>query len=117
HRETILFADAPFQQAEFFHHSADLTSYSQTVARYSDVRENNFSFESAFTGPDYLRVQLEKARDFAAVRSANQLLQAEGYYASFFFLFTMRGSGIPDMATIDRRERQMLRAMHAAFTA
>ena len=117
HREAILFADAPFQQAEFFHHSADLTSYSQTVARYTEVRENNFSFESAFTGPDYLRVQLEKARDFAAVRSANQLLQAEGYYASFFFLFTMRGNGIPDAATIDRRERQMLRAMHAALTA
>ena len=117
HREAILFGDAPFQQAEYFHHSADLTSYSQNVARYSDVRENNFAFESAFTGPDYLRVQLEKARDFATVRDADQLLQAEGYYASFLFLFTMRGTGIPDAATIDRRERQMLRAMHAAFEA
>jgi hypothetical protein len=117
HREMVLFGDAPFQQAEYYHHSADLTSYSQNVARYSEVRENNFSFESAFQGPDYLRVQLEKARDFAAVRDANQLLQAEGYYASFFFLFTMRGSGVPDAAAIDARERQMLRAIESAFTA
>ncbi|MGP8246324.1 MAG: hypothetical protein ACLQVN_17620 [Bryobacteraceae bacterium] len=117
HREMVLFGAAPFQQAEYFHHSADLTSYAQSVARYSEVRENNFSFESAFQGPDYLRVQLEKARDFAAVRDANQLLEAEGYYASFFFLFTMRGSGIPDGATIDTREGRMLRAIGAAFTA
>lgn len=117
HRGMVLFGDAPFQAAEYFHHSADLTSYSQNVARYSDVRDNNFSFESAFQGPDYLRVQLEKARDFATVRDANQLLQAEGYYAGFFFLFTMRGSSVPDEAAIDTRERQMLRAMHAAFTA
>jgi hypothetical protein len=117
HREMVLFGDAPFQQAEYFHHSADLTSYSQNVARYSEVRENNFSFESAFQGPDYLRVQLEKARDFATVRSANQLLEAEGYYASFFFLFTMRGSTVPDGATIDARECRMLRAIGAALTA
>jgi hypothetical protein len=117
HRGMVLFGEAPFQAAEYFHHSADLTSYSQNLARYSDVSENNFSFESAFQGADYLRVQLEKARDFATVRDANQLLQAEGYYASFFFLFTMRGSSVPDEATIDTRERQILRAMHATFAA
>ncbi|MGA2120349.1 MAG: hypothetical protein ABSH56_37205 [Bryobacteraceae bacterium] len=116
HREMVLFGDAPFQQAEYFHHSADLVSYSQTVARYSEVRENNFAFESAFQGPDYLRVQLEKVRDFATVRDANQLLQAEGYYASFFFLFMMRGAHIPDAAMVDARERQMLSAIQAAFT-
>jgi len=117
HRGIVLFGDAPFQAAEYFHHSADLTSYSQNVARYTEVRENNFSFESAFQGPDYLRVQLEKARDFSTVRDANQLLQSEGYYAGFFFLFAMRGSSVPDEAALDWRERQMLRAMHAAFTA
>jgi hypothetical protein len=117
HREMVLFGDAPFQQAEYFHHSADLTSYSQNVARYTEVRENNFSFESAFQGADYLRVQLEKARDFASVRDANQLLEAEGYYASFFFLFTMRGSAVPDAATIEGRENRILRAIQAAFTA
>lgn len=117
HRGMVVFGDAPFQAAEYFHHSADLASYAQNVARYGEVRENNFSFEGAFQGPDYLRVQLEKARDFATVRDANQLLQAEGYYASFFFLFVMRGSTAPDESTIETREREVLRAMHAAFTA
>lgn len=115
HRGLVLFGDGPFQAVEYFRHSADLTSYSQNVARYSEVRENNFAFESAFQGPDYLRVQLEKARDFAAVRDANQLLQAEGYYASFFFLYVMRGTSVPEDAAIDARERQVLRAIHAAF--
>jgi hypothetical protein len=117
HRGAVLFGDAPWRSAEYFRHSADLASYAQSVARYSEVRENNFSFESAFKGPDYLRVQLEKARDMAVVRDANQLLQAEGYYASFFFLFAMRGESIPEETAIEDRQRQMLRAMHAAFTA
>jgi hypothetical protein len=116
-RQLVLFGDAPFQAAEFFRHSADLTSYSQNLARYGEIRDNNFAFDSAFQGPDYLRVQLEKARDFATPRDANQLLQSEGYYASFFFLFALRGNGIPDDAAIDRRERQIMRAMHAMFAA
>jgi hypothetical protein len=59
HREAILFADAPMRMAEYFRQSADLASYSQSLARYLEVRENNYAFESAFQGPDYLRVQLE----------------------------------------------------------
>ena len=34
-RQLVLFGDAPFQSAEFFRHSADLTSYSQNRARCS----------------------------------------------------------------------------------
>jgi len=117
HRGLVLFGDGPFQAVEYFRHSADLTSYSQNVARYTEVRENNFAFESAFQGPDYLRVQLEKARDFAALRDADQLLQSEGYYASFFFLYVMRGTSVPGEAEIDGRERQVLRAMYATFQA
>ena len=116
-RQQVLFGDAPFRFSEFFRHSADLTSYSQNLARYGEIRDNNFAFDSAFQGPDYLRVQLEKARDFASLRDANQLLQSEGYYASFFFLFALRGTGIPDDAVIDQRERQIMRAMHAMFAA
>jgi len=115
HRGAVLFGDAPFAAAEYFHHSVDLASYSQNLARYTEVSENNYSFESAFQGPDYLRVQLEKARDFATLRDADQLLQSEGYYASFFFLFTMRGGTVPDEATIQKRERQMMQAMQAVF--
>jgi len=117
HRGMVMFGDGPFQSSEYFRHSSDLASYAQNLARYTEVSENNYSFESAFQGPDYLRVQLEKARDFAAVRDADQLLQSEGYYASFFFLFTMRGSTIPDEATIEKRERQTMQAMRAAFVS
>ncbi len=116
HREFVLFGAGEWQAEEYFHHSVDLTSYSQNLARYADVRENNFAFESAFQGPDYLRVQLEKARDFATLRDANQLLQSEGFYASFFFLYVMRGS-LPDEVVVTARERQLLSAMQAMFAA
>ena len=117
HRELVLFGDGPFQAVEYFRHSVDLTSYSQNVARYLEVRDNNFSFDSAFQGPDYLRVQLEKARDFAAVRDANQLVQSEGFYASFFFLFVTRGTSVPAESVIAEREQQVLRSLHAMFAS
>jgi hypothetical protein len=116
-RELVLFGDGPFQAVEYFHHSSDLSSYAQNVARYLDVRDNNFSFDTAFQGADYLRAQLEKARDFATVRDANQLLQSEGFYASFFFLFTVRGTAVPAETVIAQRERQLLEAMQAMFAA
>ncbi len=117
HRELIQFGlDTPYRGSEFFRHASDLTSYSQDLARYSDVRDNNFAFAAAFRGPDYLRVQLEKSRDFATLRDANQLLQSEGFYASFFFLFVTRGA-LPDDAVIEDRERQLMRSMQAMFAA
>jgi hypothetical protein len=117
HREEVLFGDGPVKTSEYYRASADLGTYSQSLARYLEVRENNYSFESAFQGPDYLRVQLDKARDFATVRDANQLLQSEGYYASFFFLWVVRGKGVPDDKVLDEREGQVMRAMQAAFQA
>ena len=117
HRELVLFGDGPFKTAEYFHQSSDLGSFSQNVARYLDVRDNNFAFEPAYQGPDYLRVQMEKARDFASLRSADQLLQSEGFYASFFFLWVVRGTSVPAEEMIEERERQVLVAMHAMFGA
>jgi hypothetical protein len=111
----ILFGSNLYQASEYFREAADLATYSQTVARYGEVRDNHYSFDSAFQGPDYLRVQLEKARDFSTVRDANQLLQSEGFYASFFFQLTARGEQPPDEATITRREAQTLMALHGAF--
>src|ERR1022692_3227014 len=111
------FGDVPYRQSEYYRGASDLTTFSQSLARYYDVRENHFAFESAFRGPDYLRVQLEKARDFSTLREANQLLQSEGFYASFFFLFAMRGADLPAEETVARREDQMLRAMAAMFAA
>jgi hypothetical protein len=115
--EQVLFAGAPYRVDEYFRQAADLTSYSQNLARYTEVRDNVFSFESAFQGADYLRVQLEKARDFSTVRDANQLLQSEGFYASFFFLLMVRGPSLPTEDTIAERERQVLEAMGGMFRA
>jgi hypothetical protein len=111
------FGDVPYRQSEYYRGASDLTTFSQDMARYYDVRENHFAFESAFHGPHYLRVQLEKARDFSTVRDANQLLQSEGFYASFFFLFAMRGAELPAEETVAQRENRILRAMAATFAA
>ena len=115
HRELVLFGDGPYQAMEYFHQASDLASFSQNVARYLEVRDNNFAFEPAYQGPDYLRVQMEKARDFASLRNADQLLQSEGFYASFFFLWVVRGTSVPAETAIEEGERQLLVAMQAMF--
>lgn len=102
---------APDMLGEYHRHAADLMSFSQTIARYYEVRENNFAFSPAFKGPDYLRVQLEKSRDFASLRDANQLLQSEGFYASFFFGVLMRGKSVPSAAVIHERQDKILAAL------
>jgi len=114
---SVGFGDAPYRQNEYYRGASDLTTFSQDMARYYDVRENYFAFETAFGGPDYLRAQLERARGFSTLRDANQLLQSEGFYASFFFLFAMRGADLPAEETVAQREDKMLRAMAATFAA
>lgn len=111
----MLFGLGPGRQGEYFRHSTDLLSYSQSIARYHEIRENNFAFESAYDGPDYLRVQLEKARDFSSLRDANQLLQSEGFYASFFFHWVIRGDGMPSLETVRARHDRVLETMAAMF--
>jgi len=49
------FGDAPYRQNEYYRGASDLTTFSQNMARYYDVRENYFAFESAFHGPDSAR--------------------------------------------------------------
>lgn len=61
---------------EYHRPVADLLTYAQTFARYQMVRDNAFAFDTALSKPDYLRVQLDPARDWASLRSANQLLQS-----------------------------------------
>jgi hypothetical protein len=117
HREAVQFTGVPWKESEYFRHSADLTSYSQNLARYSDIRDNNFAFDSAFQGPDYLRVQLEKGRDFASLRDADQLLQSEGFHASFFFLFLVRGGELPSETVLTTRYDHVLRAMGSMFAS
>lgn len=108
HHHQFLIGPQYQRQSEYFRHSTDLLSYAQTRARYFEVRENNFAFAPAFCGPDYLRVQLEKSRDFTTLRDANQLLQSEGFYASFFFYFLLRGSDAPTITRIRERQEKML---------
>jgi len=110
HHRRFLFG-VPSLLGEYHHHAGDLLSFSQTIARYYEVRENNFSFSPAHKGPDYLRVQLEKSRDFATLRDANQLLQCEGFHASFFFGLLMRGRQAPEPELVQERQQKMLAAM------
>jgi hypothetical protein len=102
--------------SEYFRQSADLGTFSQTVARYYEIRENSFAFASAHKGPDYIRVQMEKSRDFAELRNANQLLQSEGFYGSFFFGFLVRGKSTPSRATVLERQGRMLTALKTVLS-
>ena len=107
----------PSLLGEYHHHAGDLLSFSQTIARYYEVRENNFSFSPAHKGPDYLRVQLEKGRDFATLRNANQLLQCEGFHASFFFGLLVRGGQAPEPELVRERQQKVLAAMAQVLTS
>lgn len=111
----MLFGDQPGWLSEYYRQTADLLTFAQTVGRYALVRDNQFAFEPAYQEPDYFRVQLDPARDIAALRSADALLQSEGFYASFFFGLVMRGRAIPDSTTVQVRERQMLVALSDLF--
>jgi hypothetical protein len=113
--EQVVFGNGPYQAVEYFRDAGDLLSYSQNLTRYQEVRDNAFAFDGAFQGPEYLRVQLEKSRDFSTLRTAGQLLQSEGFYASFFFLWAMRGTSMPNDAAIDRREADILDVMKSLF--
>jgi hypothetical protein len=98
-------------RAEYYRPSADLLTFAQTSARYGEVRDNAFAFAPAFTGPDYLRVQMEKARDCASLRDADQLLASEGFTASFFFTLLVCGEKPPGEDGIRARENAVMTAL------
>ncbi len=102
----------PSMLGEYHRTAGDLLSYSQTRTRYVEVRENNFAFASAFKGPDYFRVQLEKTRDYSELRNANQLLQSEGFYATFFFGYLVRGNSV-SREMVSARQTKMLETLAA----
>ncbi len=106
----------PSMLGEYHRIAGDLLSYSQTRTRYIDIRENHFAFAPSFRGPDYFRVQLEKSRDFSELRTANQLLQSEGFYASFFFSYLVRGNATSQKIVVERQQKmlKMLAALHAS---
>ena len=109
-------AGVPSMLGEYHRIAGDLLSYSQTSTRYIEVRENYFAFAPAFKGPDYFRVQLEKPRDFTTLRDANQLLQSEGFHASFFFTHMVRGSHPAYDDVISGRQTKMLEVLAAVLS-
>jgi hypothetical protein len=113
--DQFLFGPDARMRGEYYQHSSDLLTFAQTTARYTEVRDNNLAFVSAFKGPDYLRVQMEKARDFSTLRDADQLLQSEGFYGSFFFCFLMRGGGTPPLDQVRQRQDRVLTALAEMF--
>ncbi len=113
--EQLVFGPGAKMRAEYYRASVDLLTFAQTFARYEEVRDDAFAFAPAFTGPDYLRVQLEKARDFATLRDADQLLASEGFVASFFFGVLARGDAPPTLETVRARQNVVLAALAEAF--
>lgn len=113
--EQFLFGQAAKMRAEYYRPSVDLLTFAQTYARYGDVRDNAFAFGPAFAGPDYLRVQMEKARDFASLRDANQLLQSEGFHATFFFSLLVHGDKTPSEATVQARQNAVMTVLAETF--
>ena len=115
HHDQFLFGPAAKMRAEYYWPSADLLTFAQTHARYAAVRDNAFAFAPAFKQPDYLRVQIETARDFASLRDADQLLASEGFYASFFFSILVRGERAPSEDTVRFRQNTVLTALAETF--
>ncbi len=117
HHDRVLFGASHGRRGEFFRPTTDLLTYAQTASRYYEVRENAFAFDSAFTGPDFFRVQFEKARDLSTLRDANQLLQSEGFHATFFYSWLMHGDERPSFEELRARQGRMLEAMTDMFAA
>ena len=109
--EQILAGPVHGRLSEYSRAASDLMTFAQVVGRYYDIRENAFAFESAFQEPDYVRVQYEKSRDFATLRGANQLLQSEGFYATFFFSLVARGDAAPSREVVRERHARILDAL------
>jgi len=105
----------PLLLGEYHRTAGDLLSYSQTATRYFEVRENYFAFAPAFKGADYFRTQMEKSRDFSELRDANQLLQSEGFYASFFFSQLVRGNHPLFDDVVSGRQNKMLEVLADVF--
>ncbi len=101
---------------EYFFAARDLMTYAQTFARYQAVRDGAFGFEPALRG-DYLRVQLDPARDLRTLRDPGSLVASEGFVASVLFqLIAADGCG-DDLAALAPRYRALWQALATAETS
>ncbi len=113
--ERFLFGPAAGPGGAYFRRSAGPLSLAETQARYGAVRDNDFAFVAAFKGPDYVRAQLDPARDFATLRDADQLLQSEGFYATFFFSLLVRGGEPATGEVVRQRQDAVLVVLSQMF--
>lgn len=101
--------------SEYFFAARDLMTYAQTFARYQAVRDGAFGFAPAARG-DYLRGQLDPARDLRTLRDPGSLMAAEGFVASVLFQgIAADGCGV-DLAALAPRYRALWQAIATAET-
>ena len=112
-RREARYGNTPGASAEYYAAARDLASYAQSFARYWMVRDGLFAFEPATsTTDDYLRVQLDPARDLRTLRSPNALMASEGFVASVFF--HMMASDCDGLDGLANRYRALFEALRSA---
>jgi len=107
------FGPAPGLAAEYYAAVRDMMSYAQNFARYQHVRDGLYVFEAAPASTDYLRLQLDPARDRRSLRSGPAMMATEGVIASVLFHFVTA----EDCASLDAllpRYRQLFAALRTA---
>lgn len=114
-RRKLGYGPQPGLGAEFYGPVRDLLSYAQTFARYQMVRDGLYAFEVAPATQDYLRVQLDPARDLRTLRDPGSLMASEGFVASFFF-HLVAGDECPRGHALASRYQPIFAAMRAAET-
>lgn len=101
--------------SEFYFPVKDLMTYAQTFARYQAVRDGLYGFETAARG-DYLRVQLDPARDLRTLRDPGSLLASEGFVASVIFHAVAREACEGGLMELVPRYRAVFAALRDAET-
>lgn len=101
------------RRSEYYFGVRDLMTYAQGFSRYQAVRDGMFAFEPAARG-DYLRVQLDPARDLRALRAPGALVASEGFVASVLFQVIAREGCAEDLLALLPRYRPLLAALHRA---
>lgn len=103
------------KRSEYFFPARDLMTYAQTFARYQRVRDGEYAFETAARG-DYLRVQLDPARDLRTLRDPGSLMASEGFVAAVLFRVIVADGCGDGLAALVPRYRALWTALRQAET-
>ena len=101
------------RSAEYYFPIKDVMTYAQTFSRYQAVRDGMYAFETAARG-DYLRVQLDPARDLRTLREPGALVASEGFVASVVFQVIAKDGCAGDLAALVPRYRPLFLALRDA---